>query len=131
VYGDQLRVKREFLGVVPVWHYGVEMPYGQVAENGPFYGVRMNTLEGFAKETPVEVVARAMTMAEREAAVERARSREGEHAYNPLNWNCEHFATWCATGVAASWQVVQWLGYLVKAALVISAGALIMSLREA
>ena len=34
----------------------------------------------------------------------------------------------CASSIL---QVVQWLGYLVKAALVISAGALIMSLREA
>jgi len=123
MYGDQLRVRRELLGLVPVWHYGVEMPDGSVAENGPFYGVRMNSLEGFASGGSVEVVPCEMTTAERDAAVERARSREGEHAYNPLSWNCEHFATWCATGVAHSLQVVAWVMAFVKAALV---GAVVM-----
>lgn len=131
MHGDQLRVKRELLGLVSGWHHAVELPDGQVAENGPFYGTRLNSLENFANGGAVEVVAREMTMAERDAAVGRARSRIGEHAYNPLSWNCEHYATWCATGVAESWQAIQWLGYLVKTALVVSAAALCMTLRTA
>lgn len=130
MYGDQLRVKREFLGFIFIWHYGVELRDGRVAENGP-YGVRISNFKDFANGGTVEVVPCEMTIAERDAAVERALSREGEHAYNPLSWNCEHFATWCATGAAVSWQAIQWLGYLVKAALVVSAAALCVSLRTA
>ena len=37
--------------------------------------------------------------------VKRARSRIGEHGYNLLLNNCEHFAVWCKTGVEKSDQV--------------------------
>ena len=37
--------------------------------------------------------------------VTRARSRIGEHGYNLLLNNCEHFAVWCKTGVEKSEQV--------------------------
>lgn len=37
-------------------------------------------------------------------AVARARSRMGEHSYNPLSRNCEHFAYWCKTGLEHSGQ---------------------------
>jgi hypothetical protein len=117
MYGDQLRVKREFLGFAPVWHHGVELPGGQVAENGPFYGTRISDLASFAKGGVVEVVAHDMTMAQREAAVERARSRVGEHAYDALDWNCEHFATWCVTGAPVSSQLTEWVARLAEAAL--------------
>ena len=40
-----------------------------------------------------------------EETVERARSREGEQAYNLVANNCEHFAIWCKTGVHESYQV--------------------------
>jgi len=131
VYGDQLRVKREFLGFVPVWHYGVEIPGSRVAENGLFYGVRVNSFEGFANGATVEVVACDITMAERDAAVERALSREGEHAYRPFTGNCEHFATWCATGAAMSWQAVEWVARLAKVALAVAIAALCVNLRTA
>jgi Lecithin retinol acyltransferase len=136
VYGDQLRVKREFLGLVPIWHHALELPGGQVAENGP-YGTRITDFDAFAKDGPlarsgpVEVVARDMTTAERDAAVERAWSRVGEHAYDVFTWNCEHFATWCATGGQASVQVLQWLDRLAKAALAVAVAALFVSLRSA
>lgn len=37
--------------------------------------------------------------------VARARSRLGEHRYNILTRNCEHFAYWCKTGIEYSGQV--------------------------
>lgn len=37
--------------------------------------------------------------------VERALSRVGESKYNLVTNNCEHFAIWCKTGVAESFQV--------------------------
>jgi HRAS-like suppressor 3 len=37
--------------------------------------------------------------------IERARNQLGdEHDYGLFNWNCQHFATWCVTGVAMSHQ---------------------------
>jgi hypothetical protein len=43
--------------------------------------------------------------AERAQAVQRAASRIGERRYSLAAYNCEHFANWCATGVAVSHQV--------------------------
>ncbi|MEH2196361.1 MAG: lecithin retinol acyltransferase family protein [Nostoc sp.] len=37
--------------------------------------------------------------------IQRAESRLGENAYNLFGNNCEHFATWCKTGIHASEQV--------------------------
>ena len=40
-----------------------------------------------------------------EAVVQRAQSRLGERSFHVLTHNCEHFATWCKTGVNDSEQV--------------------------
>lgn len=40
-----------------------------------------------------------------ETTVARAESKLGEPGYNLVGNNCEHFATWCCTGRATSWQV--------------------------
>ncbi|MBP3611457.1 MAG: lecithin retinol acyltransferase family protein [Lachnospiraceae bacterium] len=40
-----------------------------------------------------------------EETVRRALSRLGEESYHLLSNNCEHFAVWCKTGVAESYQV--------------------------
>lgn len=37
--------------------------------------------------------------------VKRALSRIGERKYNLFNNNCEHFVTWCKTGVSYSKQI--------------------------
>lgn len=37
--------------------------------------------------------------------IERAKSRIGEKSYNLLTNNCEHFAVWCKTGNAKSYQI--------------------------
>ena len=41
--------------------------------------------------------------------VARARSKIGEHGYNLLLDNCEHFAVWCKTGLYKSEQVEKFL----------------------
>ena len=41
--------------------------------------------------------------------VERAKSRLGEHDYNLLFNNCEHFASWCKTGNGNSRQIKDFL----------------------
>jgi hypothetical protein len=40
----------------------------------------------------------------------RAASRIGERRYSLSGNDCEHFANWCATGVAISYQVVEVAG---------------------
>lgn len=40
-----------------------------------------------------------------ETVVQRAKTRVGEHSYNLLTNNCEHFARWCVTGKHCSFQV--------------------------
>ena len=52
-----------------------------------------------------------------EDTVNRARSRLGEHGYNLLLHNCEHFAVWCKTGVEKSEQVDELLELVAKAAI--------------
>jgi hypothetical protein len=63
----------------------------------------------FARGRPTRVVGRGATDADRALAVQRTLSRVGERGYSLIGGNCEHFATWCATGVAASQQVVDWI----------------------
>jgi hypothetical protein len=33
----------------------------------------------------------------------------GQHRYSLTSWNCEHFASFCATGVAVSQQVASFV----------------------
>jgi len=49
-----------------------------------------------------------------EETVQRALSRVGEENYNLLSNNCEHFAVWCKTGVAESYQVNRTLNILLE-----------------
>ena len=43
-----------------------------------------------------------------EETLQRAQSRIGEHKYNLITNNCEHFVVWCKTGISDSRQVRQW-----------------------
>ena len=61
----------------------------------------------FARGIQTRVQNPGATLAERAQAVERAAGRIGERRYNLALNNCEHFANWCATGVAVSHQVIE------------------------
>ena len=58
--------------------------------------------------------------------MERAESRIGEHRYSLTGNNCEHFANWCATGVAISHQVIEFLATL--AGLMMAAAAALLAI---
>jgi hypothetical protein len=67
----------------------------------------------FSRGRPTHVIGRDLTPAQRDEAVARAQSRIGEWGYSLGGWNCEHFATWCVTGVAFSQQVADVIAYLI------------------
>lgn len=96
---------RAFAGLVPYAHFGVELPAGGVCENSP-RGIRVVSLPDFARGGTTRVHNPDATPEERDRAVERAMSRIGERRYSLTSNNCEHFANWCATGVAVSRQVI-------------------------
>jgi len=106
MHGDVHRVDRTALGLIPFFHFGVEMHDGGICEN-TLQGVRLVSLAEFAPDGITRVRNPDATLAQRAAAVDRAASRIGERSYNLILNNCEHFANWCATGVAISHQVVE------------------------
>jgi len=115
MYGDVHMTQRAALGLIPYKHFGVEMPDGGICENSPA-GVRVVTFAGFARDGRTWVQNPGAGPAERAQAVMRAASRIGERCYSLSGNNCEHFANWCATGVAISHQVVAFFAELARLA---------------
>jgi uncharacterized protein YycO len=133
MYGDIHQTRRAALGVIPYSHFGVELPGGQICENSP-YGVRLVPFADFSRGQPTQVTNPEDGAAERAETVHRAMSRVGERRYDIASNNCEHFATWCATGVAISHQVIafaQMIASLIKAAAITLAAVLALSAAEA
>lgn len=104
--GDQIYVEREFLNLQGVYeHHGIDCGDGTVihyrkgneiierTSMGIFSGGQKIYLRNYPSSFIPDVVIR------------RATSRLGEQKYNLLFNNCEHFATWCKTGVSESKQV--------------------------
>ena len=102
-------------------HHGIYAGNGQVIHYGGF--------DRSARRRPVETIPLGRFAAGRgvrvrpepharyagHAVVARARSRIGEDHYRILTNNCEHFSTWCVSGVGRSEQVCRcllnpWLG---------------------
>jgi hypothetical protein len=104
MYGDMHATRRAALVLIPYRHFGIEMPDGRICENS-LPGIRIVSFDDFARGRPTQVRNPAAGPAERARAVERAASRVGEHRYSLTGNNCEHFANWCATGIAVSHQV--------------------------
>ncbi len=80
-------------------------------------GITAVPFDEFAQGGPVEQVAHADGLPPH-IVIARAKSRLGENKYCPFSNNCEHFANWCATGRAESFQV-RTLGLLTALGLVI------------
>lgn len=114
-------------GWCPYRHHGIELPGGRMAENSP-PGVRIVSFDDFARGRPTRVVSRDLSPAERDQAVKRALSRVGERSYSLGGWNCEHFASWCATGAAYSQQVADVIAaFLAFLKAVVIAGAAVLA----
>ncbi len=122
MYGDEHVVPRAFLGLIPYRHYGIELPDGTMCENSPA-GVRVVGFADFTRGRPSRVANPDASPDVRVLAVQRAMSRVGERRYSLSGNNCEHFANWCATGIAVSQQVIAWISSFFRIALA-AAGAL-------
>jgi hypothetical protein len=110
--GDQIYVYREFLNLEGVYqHHGIDCGDGTVIHyRKPSEVVEQTSLETFTRGNPYyikEYTSGFYFIAD--LVVERAMNRLGEKKYNLLFNNCEHFATWCKTGVNVSYQLEEFI----------------------
>ena len=108
VKGDLIYVYRNLWNLDGLYqHYGVDCGDGTVIHyRKPSETIERTSLETFARGNPIYVAKHANGFSYiPDVVVERAESRLGEHKYNLLFNNCEHFANWCKTGISESPQV--------------------------
>ena len=106
--GDQIYVWRQFAKLKGVYqHHGIDVGDGNVIHyRKPSEIVECTSFETFSKGNPVYVRQYPQGFCFiGNVAVHRAKSRLGENKYNLLLNNCEHFATWCKTGISKSEQI--------------------------
>jgi hypothetical protein len=112
--GDRLRVERRLAGsTVAYMHYGIDVGDGTVVHarpddfRSPLAGGRVErtSLAEFAGGSTVLVTTDPPAAYPPDEVVTRALDHVGREGYCPVVDNCEHFATWCATGERSSRQV--------------------------
>jgi len=111
--GDRLAVERRLTGSTLTYtHVGIDLGDGTVVHARPdhperlFAGGRVTrvSLGEFAAGAPVRVVSDPPAAFAPEEIATRALEGLGRDGYCPVIDNCEHFATWCATGQRMSRQ---------------------------
>ncbi|MEB3277430.1 MAG: lecithin retinol acyltransferase family protein [Lyngbya sp.] len=104
--GDQVYAYREFWNLDGVYeHHGIDCGDGTVIHyRKPSEVIERTSIETFARGGKV-YVKRYPVRYIPDTVIQRAESRLGEQKYNLLFNNCEHFATWCVTGVNDSRQI--------------------------
>jgi uncharacterized protein YycO len=108
VIGDTHVAQCAILGHPAFRHFGIEIAAGAIVENTLRHGYRrLESHAAFARGRVTWVQPSAATAEERAEAARRAESKIDQHAYNLFCNNCEHFASWCATGIAVSQQVIE------------------------
>lgn len=113
--GDQIYVLRELLNLNGVYeHHGIDCGDGTVIHyRKPSEVIEQTTLATFSQGQRVRVKTYPTTFIP-DVVVDRAFSRLGENRYNLLFNNCEHFATWCKTGVSHSQQIKDFIPWIVS-----------------
>lgn len=113
-HGARLEVEQRIVGsTVTYMHHGIDVGDGTVVHarpddfRNPFGGGRVvrTSREDFAAGRPVRLTTDPPAVFPPEEIVARALAHVGREGYSPLVDNCEHFATWCATGRRVSRQV--------------------------
>jgi hypothetical protein len=92
-------------------HYGIDCGDRTVIHyRKPSETIERTSLETFSRGNPVYVAKYSDGFGYiPDVVVERAKSRLGEQKYNLLFNNCEHFASWCKTGISDSKQIKDFL----------------------
>lgn len=96
-------------------HHGIYVGFGRVVHYAGMchslrpLPVQEVSVREFACGHPLAYLPQPLARFSGPAAVQRARSRLGEDAYDLLSNNCEHFCTWCLDGHAHSAQVERFL----------------------
>jgi hypothetical protein len=112
--GDRVRVERRLSGSNVVYmHHGIDVGDGTVVHarpddfRRPLAGGRVErtSLAEFAGGGTVLVTTEPSPTYSPREIVARALAHVGREGYCPVVDNCEHFATWCATGERSSRQV--------------------------
>jgi hypothetical protein len=112
--GDRLEVEQRIVGsTVTYMHHGIDVGDGTVVHarpddfRNPFGGGRVvrTSREDFSAGRAVRLTTDPPAVFPAEEVVSRALAHVGREGYSPLVDNCEHFATWCATGRRISRQV--------------------------
>ncbi|MBR8828591.1 MAG: lecithin retinol acyltransferase family protein [Gomphosphaeria aponina SAG 52.96 = DSM 107014] len=115
--GDQIYVFRDFLQGQGVYeHHGIDCGNGTVIHyRKPSETIERTSLATFTRGNKAYLRQYPVRFCFiPELVVERAESRLGEHKYNLLFNNCEHFATWCKTGISNSKQIKDFIPALSK-----------------
>lgn len=108
--GYMARADHVFVHRLGYTHHGIDVGDGTIIHYTGEIGqktnalVRQASLEDFAKGCDIHIRAYG-TCDGLDVTIERATSRLGETKYHLVFNNCEHFATWCKTGLHASAQV--------------------------
>ncbi|VXD23037.1 conserved hypothetical protein [Planktothrix serta PCC 8927] len=111
--GDQIYVFREFYNLEGLYeHHGIDCGDGSVIHyRKPSEIIERTSLDTFSKGQKIHQRRYPIRYIP-DTVLNRAQSRLGEKQYNLLFNNCEHFATWCVTGVSKSQQVENFIPLL-------------------
>lgn len=104
--GDQIYVIRELINLQGVYeHHGIDCGDGSVIHmRKRNETIERTSIESFAEGKKIYIRHYPVCLIA-DVVVRRAETRLGESKYNLLFYNCEHFATWCKTGVSQSQQI--------------------------
>ncbi|MEB3886796.1 lecithin retinol acyltransferase family protein [Lyngbya sp. CCY1209] len=104
--GDQIYAYREFWNMDGVYeHHGIDCGDGTAIHyRKPSETIERTSLETFGRGQRIYIRSYPFRYIA-DTTIRRAESRLGERKYNLLFNNCEHFATWCITGVSDSRQI--------------------------
>ncbi len=104
--GDQIYTMRDFMTMQGVYeHHGIDCGDGTAIHyRKGTETITRTSLEEFTDGRPIYVKHYKVSYIP-DVVVRRAESRLGEQDYNLLYNNCEHFATWCKTGISRSEQI--------------------------
>lgn len=115
--GDQIYVYRELFNLQEVYeHHGIDCGDSTVIHyRKPSETIERTSLLTFSRRNQIYVREYHHEFCFiPDVVIGRAANRLGEKKYNFLFNNCEHFATWCKTGISYSVQIENFIPFIKK-----------------